>query len=266
MTHKELVLATARAQDHGEWMVWTEPKLGSGIRWHRDDEKTLDCSPDVLLARKSWSRYEVRIIECKVKQSDLDQDVKNLKFEKYAPWCDRMSFIVGPGLKTDVLKDHPVGIMKMTANGPHTLRAPPRLAGEKLHSSMAFFHALNMSDSRFWPRARYERTMDAVDQIGLLDLRKKWHEQQTIRMDYLRKLIEKAEQTRVPVERIQREERRKWWHQMQMLLELKEWRQPKDLQTAIRYLVENEMHNAQKSIEEKINALVECLGEEAHED
>lgn len=102
--------------------VFAEPKLGS----HYLNNGTCPM-PDIYTFKKSYTRTDIHAIEIKAHRSDLLSDIRNAKWEKYQPYCDRVSFALAPGIEwKDVLDHQPVGIMVRNEKGWRTLRAAPR--------------------------------------------------------------------------------------------------------------------------------------------
>lgn len=188
LTHDQLILEYCRQADKDRFMIWKEPTLGA--------RKDIVAKPDILMMPKSWSSYEVRIIEVKVNQSDLDQDVKKLKFEKYFPWAHRVSFLVGEDLDDTCLIRHPVGIIRHKKGSFVHRRAAPLL--NKTHTAdytrdYEMFHALNMGESRFQSNMRIDRVREAHEWLELANHKLKWDEKYKIKSKELRDLCLKAQ-------------------------------------------------------------------------
>lgn len=269
MTHAELVMATARAQDHAQWMVWCEPVLGAHSRV--EDGSSGEARPDVLMIRKSWARYEVRIIEVKVTQSDLEQDVKKLKFEKYFPWCDRMSFMCGPGVKHESLIPHPVGIQRWSAKGAQTRRAPPLLKGRsaKMTQDFSMFHALNMNGGRFRHDSRDERIRSALTELENLEVIGKTTDLWKIRTGHLKSLVTAAQTAMRPAEEVEavtrRETRDKYREDLKALMQINGWGSVGDIAAAIKTLVRSEVGNAEQNIMRGLRGMVQAVDGEGYE-
>lgn len=214
MTHADLVSATARGQDYGEYMIWKEPVLGV--------KTGEEARPDVLKIRKSWTNYDVHAYECKVRQADLDQDVKALKFEKYFPWCHRLSFVLGPGLDDSVLSAHPVGIIRYTERGLNTRRAAPRLktAGGQTQS-FEFFHALNMNDNRYRGNDRVDRIRSAREWLEEIGHGENWKKTYRAKGEELKELIRKA--SSVSVDDIEARQRKRYAIALTKFLGIQYW-------------------------------------------
>jgi hypothetical protein len=219
MTHDELISAYCKEGDHSHWMFWCEPTLGM------HSERI--AKPDILMINKSWSNYEVRIIEVKVSQSDLNQDVKSLKFEKYFPWAHRVSFLLGEGLKDDILKDHPVGIIKKTKTGFNTRKAAPRIKHQNLATDMTtswdLFHALNMGETRYMQNLRIDRVRRANEWLELATHPKTWNERHRIHSKNLRNLIEKAQEAHESPEKVISGIKKKYQAELKKTLGLSSW-------------------------------------------
>lgn len=248
--HRELIEKFCHAQDHGTWMLWTEPTLGANT--------DVCAKPDVLMISKSWANYEVRIIEIKVQQTDLNKDVKALKFEKYFNWCHRVSFCLGEGLKDDVLKDHPVGIIKLTKGGFHTKKAAPRLQNRTADFTQSFdmFHALNMGGFRFDNRLRVDRVRAAREHLELAlhkqdynNLYRRLGKQLEKKIDELRNL-----QRKTP-EQIEQDLRHELLTQMKTAMQLNGWRTPEDLGQIVKQVFEVCRKEFDDNLERRLDAL-----------
>ncbi len=72
---------------------------------------------DVLGVFTSWTRPLPTIYEVKVTRSDLMRDLRDEKWRKYLPWCERLYFAVPSGLITSVKLPREVGIIERMPEG-----------------------------------------------------------------------------------------------------------------------------------------------------
>lgn len=117
MTHDELIAEYVRTIDRMEWMVFTKVRLGPFLE---------GCpEADILMIRKAYGKKrEFRIVEAKVSTSDLRTDVQSGKYQKYLPYCDRLVFLCGKEVDTNVLKAIPqYGQVKQVDGGFRTVKA-----------------------------------------------------------------------------------------------------------------------------------------------
>lgn len=84
-------------------------------------------SPDLLEIPKSYSRFVRRVFEVKATQSDLLADLREGKWNRYLPLCDRMIFAVQDGVDYEKhLRPLSVGIMVYKNERWRTVRAAPQ--------------------------------------------------------------------------------------------------------------------------------------------
>lgn len=250
--HRALVEQVAReCFDPTKWMVWTEPTLGA--------RRERMVKPDILAISKSWANYEVRVVECKVTQSDLDTELRTLKYEKSFPWCHRMSIAVGPGIKVDKTQGHPLGLIQWTRGGMRTKKAPPLLttpgAGENVRS-WELFHALNMGETRFTPKDRLYRQLSRVEALRRLDLKKEGYELYGQAMGRIRDELKKLERARMSPDRAAEEARQQFRSELREFLGTSRWFNIDDPWTIIRGLVDARATAFAHGMEEDLKKLL----------
>lgn len=254
MKHNELILEFCRQQDLSKWMLWTEPTLGANT--------DVCAKPDVLMISKSWANYEVRIIEVKVNQSDLNQDVKKLKFEKYNNWCHRVSFCLDAGLKEDILKDHPVGIIKLTKGGFHTKKAAPRLQNRTADFTQSFdmFHALNMGGNRFDTQLRVDRVRQAREWLELAAHKGEFNRMFANTSKKFRDEMRALERAREKPIDIENTMRREFNDQIKKVLTLNSWRSPDEVGKFVAEIFNTCRDEFDKNLETRFKALLVQTG------
>lgn len=152
MNHRDLVYNLAHNHDTYDWLIYTEPSIAS------------DCIPDVLIIRKSYaSRREVRIYEVKATESDLRQDVRNMKFQKYFDYADRVYFAIGSDVPfkkaQEILSGQQVGITQFNGEKWVMRKPAPRLAHTK-SIDWPFFLALMMGSKEI---TRNQNRLDRLE-------------------------------------------------------------------------------------------------------
>lgn len=250
MTHAELIEEFCKSQDLNIWMLWKEPTLGA--------RQSRNSKPDVLAINKSWANYDVRAFEIKVKQSDLNQDVKKLKFENYRPWSHRISFVLGPDVKEDCLLPHPVGIIKWTKGGFHTKRSAPKVeAPTDMTKSWDMFHALNMGGSRFVKPSKYAQVKQAQEFLEIAKHKETWDDHYRITIKHLADAVKKAHEAHEGHDVIYQKVKRQFAEELKRILGIDHWG---SLNT-VKGLVETVYHDAHRKIDREIHTKFEKLFE-----
>lgn len=253
-SHNDLILEFCAAQDHSLWMVFKEPTLGV--------HSGRPAKPDVLMINKSWTNYDVRAFEIKVKQSDLKKDIKELKFEKYRAWSHRITFVLGPGLDDSELKDHPVGIIKWTEKGFQTKRAAPthKHSGEDMTRHWHMFHALNMGGSRYYPDLRIDKVRQAKEWIEIHNHGGEFKESYR-RMNYgLNQLIRKADEAKHSPEKIIEDVKKKFKEELHDKIGINYWRRSDSVKDIVCNILQEEIYAMTSAMNKKIDILKKELG------
>lgn len=254
MTHNELILEFCKSLDQQEWMVFREPTLGM-----RSGNKT--AKPDVLTINKSWANYEVRAFEIKVKQSDLNQDVKKLKFENYRPWSHRITFVLGPDIKEDLLLPHPVGIIKLTKGGFQNKRSAPRVeAPTDMTKSWDLFHALNMGDSRYQKPSKYEQISKAQEFLEIAKHRDRWNEDFRITIAELRNHVTAAKDAESS--EAYKKIKKKFSDDLKKIIKSTHYSEITDFKKALEVILQDELRSLHFSVNDKVENLIKSIGEQ----
>lgn len=254
MTHDELILKFLAAQDLNESMFFKEPTLGARAG-------NLTAKPDVLSITKSWANYEVRAYEIKVKQADLKQDVKKLKFENYRPWSHRLYFVLGEGLDESILEPHPVGIIKLTKGGFQTKRSAPRVAAPvDMTKSWDLFHALNMGESRYFKPSKYEQITKAQEFLEIARHKKSWGQSFRITIEMLKRHVEeaKASDDAQNYDKI----KKKFSADLKKLFKIEHWSDIVTAEDFVTSVFRAEMYNLNHRVSEKLEGLFEEMRKE----
>lgn len=252
MTHEQLILDfCGKFFDLNDTMVFKEPTLGI-----RSGNKT--SKPDVLTINKSWANYEVRAFEIKVKQSDLNQDVKKLKFENYRPWSHRISFVLGPDVKEDCLIAHPVGIIKWTKGGFQTKRSAPIVeAPTDMTKSWDLFHALNMGDSRYQKPSRYEQISKAQQFLEIAKHRNLWQQDFRITIQHLKDHVTAAKNS--DDAEAYKKIKKKFSDDLKKLIQSSHWSEITDPKVLVEVVIKEELRKMHFSITEKFEKIIEKM-------
>jgi len=255
MTHDQLILEfCGKFFDLNDTMVFKEPTLGI-----RSGNKT--SKPDVLTISKSWANFEVRAFEIKVKQTDLNQDVKKLKFENYRPWSHRISFVLGPDVKEDCLLAHPVGIIKWTKGGFQTKRSAPRIeAPVDMTKSWDLFHALNMGDSRYQKPSKFEQISKAQQFLEIANHKEQWSQSFRITISKLKEHVENAKTAQESS--IYRKIEKQFSDDLKKLLKSNHYSEITDIKRAFETVIYDEARNFHHNVNEKIDKIIERFGDE----
>lgn len=112
MTHRELCfdLAAAKATPYIEVPL-------EGVWFNRDYGKA-----DVLTIKKSYTRFNLDIYECKTSKSDFNNEIKTGKYKKYFKYCHRLYFACLAGLATREEIPDNVGLIVRGKNGWKTIK------------------------------------------------------------------------------------------------------------------------------------------------
>lgn len=252
MTHNELIEEFCKSQDLSVWMLWKEPTLGA--------KQSRQSKPDVLAINKSWANYDVRAFEIKVKQSDLNQDVKKLKFENYRPWSHRISFVLGPDVKEDCLLPHPVGIIKWTKGGFHTKRSAPRVeAPMDMTKSWEIFHALNMGESRYAKPSRFEQVSKAKEFLEIAKHKERWDEDYKITIQHLKAAVKEASQSQESSEVIYEKVRKQFQSDLKRTLGINHYGSVDTIKRSLETIMYNASQNFNREVDNKITNLIQTI-------
>lgn len=160
-THWSLQAKLAKSFDRLKYKVFTERGYGTG-----------DGRIDVMAIAKSYRR-EIKFYEVKASQRDFEQDLKNEKWQKYLPYCDKLYFALGPALDhkkcLDALKNCPVGVVVYKDNHWAVKRGAPPTAPKQIpeHAWIAFLIGNEEGDTRL---ARMEAEAEKLRHLELKQL------------------------------------------------------------------------------------------------
>ena len=237
-------------------MFFKEPTLGAR-------SGNLTAKPDALSITKSWANYEVRAYEIKVKQSDLNQDVKKLKFENYRPWSHRLYFVLGEGVKEDVLIPHPVGIIKLTKGGFQMKRSAPRVqAPVDMTKSWDFFHALNMGESRYFKPSKFEQITQAQQFLEIARHKKSWGQSFRITIEMLKRHVDeaKAADDAMNYDKIKKQ----FSADMKKLFKIDHWSEIVTAEDFVTSIFRTECYNMNDKVNKKLESLFEEMRKDEH--
>ncbi len=123
MTHKELVQSLAEHFRGGDRVVWTE--RGIGARWMAQYSGRGLPTPDVFTIQKTFARRAIAAYEVKATRADFLSDLREGKWTKYLPYCNRMYFATPRGLVTKAEIPPEAGWLTLGDNGWATPKAAP---------------------------------------------------------------------------------------------------------------------------------------------
>lgn len=92
--HDELIYTLAAHLKAGGWVCFPNVTLGSA--WGNPSTGRAD----LLAMKPSYNRHQTSIFEVKVTRADFLGDVRSGKFERYKPFCSRLTFATPAGLVT----------------------------------------------------------------------------------------------------------------------------------------------------------------------
>jgi len=92
MTHAEMVASLAEDQSASNKLVFMEHRMGSW--WMENGTPT----PDVLVVYKSFTNPNITAYDVKTSRADFLADVRERKFERYLPFCNRFLFAAPTGM------------------------------------------------------------------------------------------------------------------------------------------------------------------------
>ena len=166
LNHKELIIDFAETFSVWDNVIFVEVKMGST---HLEGGVPI---PDLFVMKKSFTKPNIRIYDIKATTSDLMGDIRDNKFEKYLPYCDRFYFACGPDVKVNKedVKRHKVGLVKRGKNGWRTIVSAPRNDRKPLDEWI--FLSLLMYMERMWPphQSRAEKEKEVLAKHELFHL------------------------------------------------------------------------------------------------
>ena len=93
MNHTQLRDDLARSQAATERVVLTEFTLGKVIGASAPPGRG-----DVITLRRAYSKMDITLFEVKADRSDFLKDIREGKYQRYLPYCDRLYFATLPGV------------------------------------------------------------------------------------------------------------------------------------------------------------------------
>lgn len=122
-SHRQLVQSLAEHFRGGDRVVWAE--RGIGARWMAQYSGKGLPAPDVFTIRKTFARRAIAAYEVKATRADFLRDLREAKWTKYLPYCNRMYFATPRGLVTKADIPAEAGWLTLSDKGWATVKAAP---------------------------------------------------------------------------------------------------------------------------------------------